>query len=90
MNIRKYQLIVLLALAVLSALVSSCNTQKECCKQKTTCVVPTKSEHSYHWYVQQDIVRQLKNASESEVNLFINNYFPNENGLDKLDSLTQK
>jgi hypothetical protein len=53
-------------------------------------VVPTKTEHSYHWYVQQDIVRQLKNASESEVNLFIKNYFPNENGLDKLDSLTQK
>lgn len=33
MNIRKYQLIVLLALSVLSAIASSCNTQKDCCKK---------------------------------------------------------
>ena len=40
MKIRKYQLIVLLALAVLSAVASSCNTQKDCCeKHEEKCMV---------------------------------------------------
>ncbi len=90
MNIRKYQLIVLLALAVLSAFVSSCNTQKDCCKPKTTCVTQPQEIHSDDWYSQQTLARYLKKLPKSEFDKFVGLYFVSDEDLQKLDSLTTK
>ncbi len=69
---------------------TSCNTQKDCCKPKTTCVTQPQEIHSDDWYSQQTLARYLKKLPKSEFDKFVGLYFVSDEDLQKLDSLTTK
>jgi hypothetical protein len=71
-------------------LLSSCTSNKECCKQTKTCVIENQEKHSDDWYSQQTLARHLKKLPKSEFDKFVGLYFTTNDDLQKLDSLTTK
>lgn len=69
---------------------SSCVTNKECCKNTKTCVIQKQEVHSDDWYSQQTLARYLKTLPKSEFDKFVGLYFVSDEDLQKLDSLTTK
>jgi hypothetical protein len=69
---------------------SSCVTNKECCKNTKTCVTQPQEIHSDDWYSQQTLARYLKKLPKSEFDKFVGLYFVSDEDLQKLDSLTTK
>jgi len=75
---------------VLVAVFTSCKSTKESSTQPKTSILKGKENHSAHWYIQQSIARQLKEMPEDESKKFLELYFPNNDDLQKLDSLVTK
>lgn len=69
---------------------SSCVTNKKCCKNTKTCVIQKQEAHSDDWYSQQTLARYLKTLPKSEFDKFVGLYFVSDEDLQKLDSLTTK